>query len=513
MMWLTIIKESLRHWYLYLLSLIVCGLIGLLYYVFTAPSYSVSATLMVRTTEANSRSSQDELLRMMGYGGEKITGDEIEVLSSRYLMEQVIRRLDILTLTEARSFRFWQTQYPNPDLTVSYDSLSDQGVMILVRPTRAGYKIKVKTGYFESSSAFVSSLDEPISTHIGTIHLTAHRPLKARKYRLTTSTMPYCVSGWCRKIHISRIAKESKGIRLTTTSRSPQLSTDVLAALIETYNLQASEDKNLVADNTARFIDARLASVTHSLDSVEAAIQDYRTRYHISDLDKAADLYMRTNAQYDQMERDIATQLDVLDFIRAFVSDTANSRSLIPANLGIQDGTLNELIRTYNDRVLDFLSLARSATPDNPIYIRRQQEVYTLRTNIATSVDNVRSALMIRRNNLRSSGSAYSDRLESVPEQQRGYLELLRQQKMIEQRYLYLSQKQEENSLLQSSYALPARTIDPAQADPRPVSPRLSRIALAVLFFGLAIPFLLLALMCFLRDPEFRAWRDLEISR
>ena len=88
-----------------------------------------------------------------------------------------------------------------------------------------------------------------------------------------------------------------------------------------------------------------------------------------------------------------------------------------------------------------------------------------------------------------------------------------RQQKMIEQRYLYLSQKQEENSLLQSSYALPARTIDPAQADPRPVSPRLSRIAMSVLFFGLAIPFLLLALICFLRDPEFRAWRDLEISR
>ena len=84
-----------------------------------------------------------------------------------------------------------------------------------------------------------------------------------------------------------------------------------------------------------------------------------------------------------------------------------------------------------------------------------------------------------------------------MPEQQRGYLELLRQQKMIEQRYLYLSEKQEENSLLQSSYALPARTIDPAQADPRPVSPRLSRIALAVLFFGLAIPFLLLALICF----------------
>lgn len=504
-MWLNIFKSSLRHWYLYLLSLIVCGIIGLAYYVFTAPKFAVSATLMVRSTDANSRSTQDEMLQMMGYGGEKITGDEIEVLSSRYLMEQVIRRLDIQTLTEARSLRFWQTQYPNPDLTVSYDSLpADKGATILVRPARAGYKIKVSTGRFESSSAFITSIDEPFSTHIGTIRLTAHRSLKARKYRLTTSPMPVRVSSWCQSIHIARVAKESKGIRLTTTSGTPRLAEDVLASLIDAYNLQASEDKNLVADNTARFIEQRLQTVVTQLDSIEAAIQGYKARYRISDLDQAADLYMRTNAQYDQQERDIATQIDLLDFIRTFVSDSVNNRSLIPANLGIQDGALNEFIQAYNTRMLELLSLSRSATPDNPLYTLKQQQILTLRENILVSTANIRSALLIRLGNLRSSGSAYSQRLESVPEQQRGYMELLRQQRMIEQRYLYLSKKQEENSLLQSSFALPARTIDPAQADPRPLSPRLSYVALGILFFGFAIPFCLIVLLTLLRDPEFR---------
>lgn len=485
---LNIIRLSLRYWYVYLISLCLTGFAGLLYYVFTAPTFSVSATLMVRSTEANSRAAQDELMQMMGYGGEKITGDEIEILSSRYLMEQVVRRLDIQTVTEARSFRFWQVQYPNPDLTVYYDSLPETGARITVKPLNSGYRIKVSVGRFKSSTTVVPSLDEPIETCAGTIRLKAHKPLKYRRYRLTTSPMPVCVAQWCRMVNVSRLAKESKGIRLSTSSTAPKLATDVLAALIDAYNLQAAADKNLIADNTANFIQYRLEGVIASLDSIEMAIQDYKTRYHIADLDMAADLYMRTNASYDQQRRDIEMQLDVLDFIGAFVSDPANNNSLIPANLGIKDGTLQGLMGTYNANMLDFINLARSATKDNPLYIRKQEQIEVLRSNILLSVENVRSALLIQRSNLSSSGTAYSERLESVPEQERGYVELVRRKRMIEQRYLYLSQKQEENSLLQSSSAMPARTVDPPQANPIPDSPRLSRVGVASIFLGFLIP-------------------------
>lgn len=513
-MWLRVLKLSLRYWYVYLLALVLAGLAGVLYYVFTPKTYTVLATLMVRSSETTSRSAQDELLRMMGYGDEKITGDEIEILSSRYLMEQVVRQLDIQTLTEVRTLRFWQTQYPNPDLTVSYDSLPSEGTTILVKPHGDGYRVKVKTGYFESSTADVASLDEPIETHIGAIRLTAHKPLKGRKYRLSTPTMPSRVASLCRSIHIGRIAKESKGIRLITATTTPDLSTDVLAALIEAYNMQAADDKNLIADNTARFIDRRLTIITASLDSVEMAIQDYKARYHIADLDKTADLYMRTNTSYDQMRREIEMQLDVLDFIGSFVSDPANNGSLIPANLGIQDGTLNDLISTYNARMLEFIYLSRSAKEENPLYIRLREQIEVLRSNILLSVGNVRSALLIRRSNLSSSGTAYSDRLESMPEQERGYMELLRRKRVIEQSYLYLTNRREENNLLQSSYALPARTVDPPQANPIADSPRLSRIGIAAIFFGLAIPFCIFLLIVILRDPNFvTRFQNLDISK
>ena len=497
-MWSRILRLSLRYWYIYLISLVLAGIAGILYYVFTPKTYTVSATLMVRSSENTSRSAQDELLRMMGYGDEKITGDEIEILSSRYLMEQVVRRLGIQQLTEERTFRFWQTQYPNPDLTVVYDTFPPQGATVLVTPLRDGYRIKVKTGLFESSTAVVASLREPVTTHVGTIRFIEHAPLKARKYRITTPTMPSRVAGLCRHIHINRIAKESKGIRIVTSTTTPELATDILDALIRVYDQQAAADKVLIAENTARFIDQRLALISFSLDSVELAIQDYKSRYHIADLDKTADLYMRTNTSYDQMRRDIEMQLDVLDFIGAFVSDSANNGSLIPANLGIQDGTLNDLISTYNGHMLAFINLTRSAKEENPLYIRRLEQIEVLRSNILLSVGNVRSALLIRRSNLSSSGSAYSERLESVPEQERGYLELLRRKRVIEQNYLYLTQRKEETSLMQSSYALPVRTVDPPQANPIPDSPRLSRIGLAAIFFGFAIPLCLLFLIVYI---------------
>ena len=93
-------------------------------------------------------------------------------------------------------------------------------------------------------------------------------------------------------------------------------------------------------------------------------------------------------------------------------------------------------------------------------------------------------------------------------------MELLRRKRVIEQSYLYLTNRREENNLLQSSYALPARTVDPPQANPIADSPRLSRVGMAAIFFGLAIPFCIFLLIVILRDPNFvTRFRDLDISK
>ena len=90
-----IINWGLQHWRWLVVSVAVCLLIGGIYYVRTVPTFAVNATLMLRQT-ADEQSNQSEMMKLMGVDGNKVAGDEVQILTSRDLMGQVVDKLRIL---------------------------------------------------------------------------------------------------------------------------------------------------------------------------------------------------------------------------------------------------------------------------------------------------------------------------------------------------------------------------------------------------------------------------------
>ena len=78
-------------------SILACvfGLLGLYKYFSTTPEYVVDARIMLRSSDPESPLEQVDMLQVMGMGGMKQTEDEIAILTSRDIMTQVVRDLDL----------------------------------------------------------------------------------------------------------------------------------------------------------------------------------------------------------------------------------------------------------------------------------------------------------------------------------------------------------------------------------------------------------------------------------
>jgi uncharacterized protein involved in exopolysaccharide biosynthesis len=91
------VMRILRNWYWFALSCLLCGALGIYYYASHTRKYTVDASLMLRASDDHKGALNAELLSMMGVGGMKQTEDEVAILTSRDILHQVIKDLDLQT--------------------------------------------------------------------------------------------------------------------------------------------------------------------------------------------------------------------------------------------------------------------------------------------------------------------------------------------------------------------------------------------------------------------------------
>ena len=178
-----------HYWYWFVLCVAVCIGLAILYVQTKTNVYSVSSTIMIRTDNNMSRSSlQTDMMELMGYQTSKIIGDEIQIIASHNIMEQVVRALNLQTEYRKKVGLRWVGQYPNPDVLLSFESASIEDIGFLeleLQRTETDY-VLILNYHDEEFVIHANSLQEPIQTPAGVLRLTEMRVLKVGdKMRIT----------------------------------------------------------------------------------------------------------------------------------------------------------------------------------------------------------------------------------------------------------------------------------------------------------------------------------------
>ena len=486
-----VVRIIWEHWWWFAIGVGVFTLLGCAYYLRKAPKWTTDAAIVLRQKDGAGTSI--DALSMLGLSGNTAAEDEVVVLSSRGLLYQAIDALNLWDASSKRGGLRWEGEFRNPALTIDYLSLTEdaqiKSFVVKVKPTKRGYTVKTKMGFFHRSTRRVADLSEPIETGVGTLFIHANRPLSAdTTYRVAHARRELVVAGYQKNIAVSLHKKESNIIKLSTTSPVPERDKALLYQIIEQYNLNAIVDKNMLATNTAAFIDERLDIITKELGEAEEAVSDYKQQNNIADITTQAHLFLQASSLEQRTMAEIETQLSLVEYIDEFLRDETKRNSLIPSNIGVSDASLSSGLSEYNALQLQRMRIQRTATEDNPVIGQMNDQLASMRQNIIETIGSVRESLKIRKRNLEAQDNKFNRQIKDAPEQEREYVRVVRQQKIKESLYVYLYEKREENALMLAATAMPAKILDMPQRDVRSKSPKLSKLLLLCILLGLLLP-------------------------
>lgn len=498
--------KYLKKWYWFVISICICCAVAFVYLKRTLPKYSVQTSILLRDDKVNNPLSQLALLE--GFGGSsasKEVEDEIQILTTKTIMSQVIKSLNIETEYYAKSgINKYAELYPvSPIKLIVPPAFNDTLSRVLsmeIKRAKKGYKIKFEAGQHEENF-IIDKLSGPINTPYGVLQLVEVEPIKENvKYQIITYPNRVLTERYSASINVAPVNKKSNAINISTTSATPAKSKIVLNKLVDLYNQDVVNDKNLVGVNTADFIDQQIILIEQELSEIEVDVEKYKKDNNLTDISSEAELFLKSIGEYDKKLAEIETQINLIEYIEKHVKSNKNQYSFIPANLGIEDNSLVILIKEYNDALLERMKLLRTTNEQNPVISQIENMLAVVQSSIITSIKSILDGLNIAKNDLLVKDSQFAAKIKNIPTQEREYIELKRRQEVTQTLYVYLLQKRKENELSLATTIPPAKTLDTAYSSLAPVSPRRMIILFIALCIGGFIPLAVIYLVDLLNN-------------
>ncbi|MNQ55374.1 Tyrosine-protein kinase etk [compost metagenome] len=310
-----------------------------------------------------------------------------------------------------------------------------------------------------------------------------------KSVRIVINPLDEVTEGFRKGLKVEPVSKTSSVVNISISDPVSKKAENFLDTMIQIYNENAAEDKNYISENTSKFIASRLALIAQELDGVEQDVESFKKANKLTDIESEAKLFIEGSSEYDKKGVETEIQMSVVSSMLDFMKKSTNS-DLLPSNLiASENGDASGLISSYNQLVLDRNRILKSATVENPSVVKLDQQISSLKSNVAASLRRMQSNLQIQNRDLKSQEGILNSKIGKIPVQERQFRVIARQQKVKEELYLYLLQKREETAISLAATEPNARVIDAGKAEKEPISPKKKIIYLAGMLLGLLVPF------------------------
>ena len=491
-----ILAGYLRYWHWFLLGALVATGCTFLYLRYLAiPQYYVSSILLIKDTKASPDLSGAGKFTESEMPKAKSVDDEIEVMKAKSLLLRVVSELSLNTSYyiqgRFKDVEIYEKNLPIKLIVNSLDSTAYDKKIIVQLTANNSFHLDERTGH-NATYQFGQQITRPYGTFtiVSTPDFPRFQHSKDKRIIIRFRNPHDLVDQFSNNLVVAPIKKESNVLRVSLVEALPERGKAIINKLLEDYNKEALENKNMMATGTITFLDNRLQNLTAELNGVEKNVEQYKRQNEVADEGTQASSYVTQANDNSQKLTDWATQIDVLESIENYLKQGNGQSQMVPSTLGIQDQTLLGLITKFSDLQMERERMLRTSEPGNPLVQTMNEQIANLRSNILENLRNIKNGLVITSNRLKASSRQFSSRIRNVPVIQRELLEISRQQAIKQNLYEYLLQKREEAALVLAATVSNSRVIDSAMLmDPYPISPNKQLLYMLALLVGLAVPF------------------------
>ncbi|MAB48159.1 MAG: tyrosine protein kinase [Flavobacteriaceae bacterium] len=503
-----VIRQYLSHWPWFVIAVVVALLSAYIYLRYAPRIFETHSKIKVLDeSEGLELPTSAFVFKRTNINLE----NEIEIISSYLIMERVVRELNLNTVfyeegtiqtkqIEALPLDFNQIILPDSiSQTLAYKVLvTDKGFQVTNLDTDKVINFNEHTTYTtDHKLPFNLSLKDqmPFSDVVDTAYNIVFTSVKGATLSLKS------------RIIVEAIGDQSDILKLSIKGESKELSENILNTLTTVFDNDGIKDRQLVSERTIDFIDARFEFLAGELDSIEIDRQGFKEDNNIVDIRTDAELGLQQRTKSEEEVFALENQLELSNLLINSLRSDAES-DLLPANIGIENVSINTLISEYNTAVINRDKLVSSGGENNPMVQLAVSEVQNLKSNIDRSLKTYSTQVKASLNQLKSKNRRLAGRVSQIPEQERLFKAIDRQQKIKESLYLLLLQKREEAAINLAITEPSIKVVENALSGVKPISPKSTIVYAGALLAGLLIPFGVLYLM-FMLDTKLHSKEDI----
>lgn len=477
---MAILTKYFSYWKWFIISIFLSLVIAAVYIYFTLPKYEITTSILFKddhlggTTELN-------MVRDMGIITRRNNVDnEVEILKKSLVAESVVRKLNLYaSYTEMKPLFGLDKILPGSpkrktavlygdELPVTlkmqedrvnaltndlkFDLLcSPDGTLLFVgKYKRDGYSVKAAPS------------DTMVKLPFGELQLMRGHidPEKERYIRVQIQHPLKLADNFLHSLNIELTSKNSSVANITLTSFNELLGKEFLKEYIEAYNERGIREQLELAEKTSKIIDTHLANLSNELSNVEDQAQEFRQSRGLTDIASQADLYNAQLANVSQRRMDVESQYGIVSSLLSFVQQKSGHDQLVPANSGIHSPVLNSQITAYNDLVHERNKLSRIASGSNQSMINLNNRLESTFSSVLSSLQSEKNNLEIQLREINSEYSRNNARIRAIPQQERAFSDIKRQQNIKEELFLYLLQKKEERYMNMTAVEPNSKLVD-----------------------------------------------------
>ena len=506
------LREVKRLWWVYALTLAAFFALAIIFLSRTLPQNRADATMLIEASSTDTGASAASraggmagMMRMFSVGGfgSSSVSNEITLLKSLDLAERTVRAADLTTIYIERKGLSKSLLYPETPIRAALpaavtDTLRKSFMIRTellpdgrVNATALRKKWFKKIVFDQIKNA---ELPATLSTPYGEVTLTkgdasAAKPDCTQKIDIVMSgVIPAAYQLWD-DMYASIPDKLSNAVKLYFKGPSDAYCEDVLTEYLNQYNQRRIERRTENARDEVKFYDDRIAEIFGSLSDTEAELEKFKSQNNIVAIKEEAELLVG-NAIHKTDEIVAAqTAQDYYKLVKTTrtQSESNHTYTLIP----VVESLGNPLIGQYNELLIQRQTLAKSAKEGNVALSTLDEQIGTLRESVLKNIDGLLTENAMRLKAMTALKSTAQSRLTKLPEYERKYITLMRDQTLKNELYMFLLQKRENAAMQMASTTTLGFVIDPPHAPLKPAKTRFYTVMGVALAMGFILPSLL----------------------
>ena len=484
---------------------ILVAVVGSYLYLRTADRvYDANSQLQIKKTESDPTSFLTGGMDLFGFDKVNVEND-IAVLTSQHILNQVVARLDlqtkVYTIGRVNEVLKFNDEYTALTKSIVFKKPNKNQIWDVVI-------IDNKAIITNKNSSYTINKGEVFENKEITFKINDSLFLEDQTFSIRRVSLNKTVANLRENLTAVAASKQGEIVNLNFKGVNQSRNQAILNTIMQVLAEDQVNDKRKISEVSIDFIDERLKGLTKSIDTISQNTIAYQMASGIFDPATQTGNALSSIIKGQEEAFGIGIQLEIAKALLEKLNSQA-SYQILPANIGIENQSVNTLVESYNTVVTQRNNLLMSTTTKSPVVLQLSSQLDNAKAAIVTGVNRYIEGLETSLAGFQNMEAKTRGVVASLPSKENTLRAFARNFKIVEELYVFLLERKEEASISYISALPNIKVLSYGVSSIKPIAPKVLMIYLGAVLLGLIVPFGILYITRLL-DTKINTRDDLE---